>query len=58
MKLYKLIVIWADKTQEYHLYESQEEADKVAGGYITAFGHQVAWCGVAEVDRFGAVNPN
>ena len=58
MKLWKLIILWSDRNQEFHLYESEEEASKVANGYLKAFGHQVAWCGITEVDRFGDVNPN
>ena len=44
--MWKLIIIWWDRTQEEYYYKSEAEATQIGEGYKMAFGNQVAWIGI------------
>ena len=44
--MYTLIIIWTDGSREEHNYETRQQAEQAAHGYMIAFGGQVAWYGI------------
>ena len=43
----KLIIVWETGEREEHLYQTQDEAERVARGMQMAFGKQL-WIGCVE----------
>lgn len=43
---YELVLVWDDGAKQVLEFVSEDAANKALNNYKTAFGNQVAWCGV------------
>ena len=48
--MYELLIIWDDGKREVYNYKTYEEAEKAGEGCKMAFGNQISWYGVKEVN--------
>lgn len=47
---YELIIIWETGERETAVYNSKEEAQNIEKGFYMAFGSQIQWTGINEVN--------
>lgn len=51
MKRYELIVIWECNDKNIYTYWSYEKAQKAMDAMKMAFGNQIQWTGIREVNK-------
>lgn len=51
MKRYELVVIWDTGEKEVYEYKTEEEAQRLLKDLHFAFGNQISWMGIWELEK-------